>query len=141
MRRRILVDTSALFALVDSRDPHHALARETALQYRNAEHILLDLVWVETITLVKRALGPQMAIETGSKLLEGPPFVFYPVKGDDFWESWMIFQRFIDKEWSFVDCAILHMAQRLGVPEVFSFDRHFDQMSGLGIRRIPLRLR
>jgi hypothetical protein len=70
-----------------------------------------------------------------------PLLVFYPVKGEDFWESWMIFQRFSDKEWSFVDCAILHMAQRLGVSEVFSFDRHFDQMSGLGIRRIPLRLR
>ena len=40
MRRRILVDTSALFALVDSRDPHHAMARETAIHHRDAEHIL-----------------------------------------------------------------------------------------------------
>lgn len=137
MRRRILVDTSALFALVDSRDPHHAMARETAIDYRDAEHILLDLVWIETVTLVKRALGSRLAIEVGKKLLEGPPFVVYPIKGEDFQETWALFQRFYDKEWSFVDCAILHMARRLGVSEVFSFDRHFDQMSRLGIRRIP----
>lgn len=81
LRRRILVDTSALFALVDADDPHHDTAREIAVQYRNAEYVLLNLVWVETITLVKRALGSRIAIEVGKRLLEVPPFVFYPVFG------------------------------------------------------------
>ncbi|MFN3929761.1 MAG: type II toxin-antitoxin system VapC family toxin [Thermoflexus sp.] len=138
-RPRLLVDTSALYALVDASDPNHAIAKETALRLRNAEYLLLDLVWVEIVTLVKRALGPELAIQVGQELLAGPPFTFYPVKGEDFSEAWALFQRFRDKAWSFVDCAILHAAQQLNFREVFAFDRHFDQMSGLGIRRIPER--
>ncbi len=136
-RPRLIVDTSALFALVAKDDPNHPLAKETLLGFRNAEYILLDLVWVEAVTLIKRALGSKLAIEVGKGLLSGPPFVFYSVKGEDFDGAWELFQRFSDQAWSFVDCAILHVARQLGVREVFAFDHHFDQMSDLGIRRVP----
>lgn len=43
---------------------------------------------------------------------------------------------FADKNIDFADALVaVHMGQR-GVPEIFSFDRHFDRLPGL-IRRTP----
>jgi len=46
-----------------------------------------------------------------------------------------IFCRYTDKDWSYVDCSLLALAQQQKIPAVFSFDRHFEQMPGL--MRVP----
>jgi predicted nucleic acid-binding protein len=39
--------------------------------------------------------------------------------------------RYTGKEWSYVDCSLLALAQRQKVAIVFSFDGHFEQMPGV----------
>ena len=41
--------------------------------------------------------------------------------------SWLIFQQFRDKEWSFTDCTSYVAMQRLRIKSAFSFDHHFRQ--------------
>jgi hypothetical protein len=47
------------------------------------------------------------------------------------------FQMYDDKFWSYTDCSILVMSQKLGIPEIFAFDEHIRQMKGLGILCLP----
>lgn len=43
--------------------------------------------------------------------------------------AWLIFERFNkDKFLSFTDCTIKAIMEMLGIDEVFSFDRNFEQM-------------
>lgn len=50
---------------------------------------------------------------------------------------WETFCRYDDKFWSYTDCSLLVMAQRLGISEIVSFDQHIHQMAGLGIICVP----
>ena len=45
-----------------------------------------------------------------------------------------LFPQYSDKGCRFTDCSSLAIARRLGIAEVFGFDRHFEQM---GLRRVP----
>ncbi len=48
--------------------------------------------------------------------------------------TYAIFRQYQDKQWSYVDCAILAVAQALDIQLVFSLDHHIEQ---LGLERVP----
>ena len=49
--------------------------------------------------------------------------------------AWSIFEKYNqDKCWSFTDCTSYAAMKELDIDEVFSFDRHFEQM---GLIRKP----
>lgn len=48
-----------------------------------------------------------------------------------------LIRSYRDKEWSYTDCSIAAMSQRLNIREVFAFDEHIRQMGGLKIRCVP----
>ncbi len=56
---KVFVDTSALYALIDEADPMHLAAARTLGSLRGiAELVTHNYVLVETLTLVRRRLGP-----------------------------------------------------------------------------------
>jgi hypothetical protein len=42
--------------------------------------------------------------------------------------AWDIFEKYDDKQWSYVDCSLLAIARRLMLRRIFTFDHHFQQM-------------
>ncbi len=97
--------------------------------------ILADLVFSETMTLIKRRLGAQIAIRVGRELRENPMYLWRALTPELEQTTWEVFQKYEDKDWSYADSAILVLARELNVSLVFSFDSHFTQMPG--IRRVP----
>ncbi|MGF1675343.1 MAG: hypothetical protein ACFCUV_16910 [Rivularia sp. (in: cyanobacteria)] len=77
----------------------------------------------------------QASIEIGHVLRE--EHIYIALSEADDIATWKIFCRYDDKLWSYTDCSLLVMAQRLGVFEIVSFDQHIRQMAGLGIVCIP----
>lgn len=134
---RVIIDTGALYAFVVRTDAHHVAARAQVKSSlgRAESFILLDLVFAETMTLMKARLGPDVALKVGRELRENPLYAWRALGPDLERETWGLFQKFADKEWSYTDCAILAASRTLGAPRVFSFDRHFLQMPG--IHRVP----
>ncbi len=59
------------------------------------------------------------------------------ISDEDDQKIWEIFCRYNDKKWSYTDCSILVIANRLKINQVFAFDEHIRQMSGLGIVCLP----
>lgn len=125
----LLIDTSALHALNYARDDNHAraVAYFKSLAGR-VKPILTEYVFVETMNLTKARLGPGYAIEFGRHLKASKAFFTVPLNDDDKRATWDIFQQYHDKAWSYTDCSLLAVAQRLGTRRIFAFDHHFQQM-------------
>jgi len=134
----VLLDTSALFAALDADDPNHRRAR-AFLDDTPAVYVVPETVFSEAMTLIKLHLGVALAVETGRAVLAGGPFRLHRLDPDDATETWSIFCRYADKEWSFTDCSVLALSRRMKLDRVFAFDHHFDQMASLGLRRVPGR--
>ena len=92
---------------------------------------IADLVFIETMTLVKKRLGTNVAIRLGLELRENPVFSWIPLSSQLEQETWAAFSLYDDKDWSYVDCELLVLAKKLKIAEVFSFDNHFRQMPGV----------
>lgn len=137
MNRRAIIDTGAIYAFVTRNDIHHKAAKEFSKHWLDQKgvFVLPDIVFAETMTLLKARLGSQAALQAGRLLRRNPAFDWLALGADGELDTWAAFQRFHDKEWSYTDCAILVMAQREKISKVFAFDHHFSQMAE--IERVP----
>ena len=129
---RALLDTSAVYALVDRRDKWHATATTTAREWLSAGNhwLLSNFIFDEAVTLIKARIGSRAAIQAGQRLRTAAAYEWLALTTDDEERAWEIFQQYADKEWSFTDCVVFALSTRLQVP-VFTFDLHFQQMPGL----------
>ncbi|MEM9539707.1 MAG: PIN domain-containing protein [Cyanobacteria bacterium P01_E01_bin.42] len=128
---RIIVDTSALVAFFIRSETYHQAARDFVMNNRDRQWIVIRSVFDETVTLLRSRVSAKVFIEVGQVLREN--HIYIPLSDIDDEETWKIFSQYDDKAWSYTDCLFLAIARRLSVFEVFSFDAHFRQMSGLGI--------
>ena len=134
---RILIDTGAIYAIVTRTDRHHeaAVAFTQEVSANKDVFLLADLVFAETMTLLKARLGTSIALQVGKVLRRNPICIWTPLGPDYERETWALFQQYDDKDWSYSDCALLALARRLGIKEVFTFDHHFSQMPE--VERVP----
>ncbi len=137
MPPRLLIDTGAIYAFVTRNDPHHESAKSFMASWldRGGSFVLTDVVFAETMTLLKVRLGSDVAIRVGLELRRNPAYPWLSLGPEGERDTWALFQRYHDKEWSFTDCALLATSRRAAIPQVFAFDRHFSQMPDL--ERLP----
>lgn len=132
----LLIDTSALFALNYIRDNHHAAA---VAYFRSltgrVKPIVTEWVFIETMSLMKARLNPPQAITFGRQLKASKAFYTLLLTDEDKQTTWDIFARYDDKDWSYIDCSLLAVAQRLKLQRIFTFDHHFRQM---GLEVVPV---
>ena len=131
--RRILIDTGAIYAFVTRSDRNHRAARSFVERWlkQGGVFVLADVVFAETMTLLKVRLGAETAIRVGRELRDNPAYAWTALGQDGERDAWEIFRKYHDKGWSYTDCSLLAISRRSGVRGVFAFDRHFSQMSGM----------
>lgn len=135
MGRTLIVDTSALYALVDRNDPNHAIAAAFLRGLTAQDTLLLsNHVFDEAMTLTKARLGIHVALQLGLRLRNS--HIIQSVTFDEGMEMalWRTFSQYKDKAWSYTDCASLVLAQVRGIQQAFAFDHHFGQM---GLVKVP----
>jgi len=132
---RFLIDSGAFLAMLDVSDRHHATADAFLNATTSAMFYVVDTVFAETMVLIKARLGAQAAVDLGSSLMRSRQFLLVISTAQDRLTTWEVFNRYTDKDWSYMDCSILALARGLGVTGVFAFDHHFDQMTDLA--RLP----
>ena len=129
--QRVIMDTSALIALLDADDEFHAQASDTFDQLIawGSELWLSSYIRVETIALAHRRLGFEAVLE----LMESLDLITTTVWVDEELNSaaWAEFSSRKGRRLSFVDCSTLLVAGVLGAT-VFAFDSDFS-LEGLPV--------
>jgi len=135
--QRALIDTGAIFAFVVRTDEHHEAAKDFVESWVDdgGVFVLGDVVFAETMTLLKSRISSTVAIRVGDELRRNPVYAWAALGSAGERDTWAIFQRYADKDWSYTDCAILALARREKISQVFAFDHHFSQMPD--IERVP----
>jgi len=119
------VDTSALYAVLDRDDDNHTRARGAwgELLGENAALVTTNYVLVESFALVQHRLGLG-AVRT----LHDDVCPVLRVE----WVDGAAHQAGVSgllsanrRDLSLVDCVSFHMMRRMGVKDVFAFDKHF----------------
>jgi predicted nucleic acid-binding protein len=122
---RVLVDTSAVFALLDRSDVNHAAARETLeqLKRRRTEPLLTNFIVAESHALALSRLGAIVA----RRWLLGNVWAVERVGEEDESKAVAILGRYTDKTFSYTDATSFAVMERLGLKTALAFDPHFHQ--------------
>jgi len=126
--RRILVDTSAFYALADRGDTLHqtAVAIANRLAEERARLFTTTFVLAETQALLLNRLGRARATQTLREIRRSSVTVVRPTVRDED-RAWAIIEGFDDKDFSFTDAASFVVMARLGIDAAFAFDRDFTR--------------
>ncbi len=122
---RILVDTSAVYALLDRNDRCHDAAREAleSLRKRRTEPLLTNFIVAECHALSLSRLGADIA----RKWLLGNIWPVERVSVEDETKARVIIEQYTDKTFSYTDATSFAVMDRLGVKTAFAVDPHFRQ--------------
>lgn len=127
--RRIFLDSSALVAMADRRDPDHRSVADFIQAIKDQVSLITtDYVLDETVTVVKKRYDYELAVHLGRKLRASEFCRYHILSPEDETATWAIFEKYQDKAWSYTDCSCLAIMQRLDIAEVLSLDTHFRQM-------------
>ena len=122
---QVLVDTSAVYALVDRDDTYHrrALTILRSFPHRGLTPLLTNFIVAECHAL----LLSRPAAETARSWLLKQIWPVEPVNLVD--EEWAreIIRRYTDKTFSYTDATSFAVMERLAISEAFAFDPHFQQ--------------
>lgn len=122
---QLLVDTSAVYALIDRDDTYHrkAVSLLRSLPRRGLNPLLTNFIVAESHALLLSRLGAEVARDWLLRQI-------WPVERvtpQDEARAREIIQKYIDKTFSYTDATSFAAMERLGIKEAFAFDPHFRQ--------------
>lgn len=115
----VVVDTSALFALLDRRDAHHGAATAFWVDPDDEDLVTHAYVVIESIALVRSRLGAAAALALVDDLLPG---VRVEMIDRPLHEASLADYRRVGGGTSLVDRVTLAFAARHGIERAFAFD-------------------
>lgn len=133
--RAVLIDTSALYALADSRDSRHEQATE-CLNMIAQFHLP---VWIANFTiaeahrLILHNLGTRIGLSFLENVYDGSIAVERAFEIDE-QQARNYLSRFADQSIPYTDAISFAIMKRLGIAKAFTFDWHFRL---LGFVTIP----
>jgi uncharacterized protein len=130
-----LVDTSAIVAFFVRSEVHHQSAKQFFQRHKQTRWIVLSTIFDETVTWHRAKISSLASIQVGKALRDEHHYIHLSNEEDE--AVWQAFCKYQDKGWSYTDCSLLVMSQKLEVPNVILFDDHIRQMAGLGIICLP----
>lgn len=130
---KVLLDTSAIFALLNSDDSHHknAVSINQALIRRRVVLVLPNFLLAESHAILNKRLGPQAARAFLNAAVQ--EYEIERATLEDEWTAHALLQQTSrTRDLSYFDAVAIAMAERLEIHEVFSFDSHF-KLAGLSL--------
>lgn len=125
---RLLVDSSAYFALLDRDDAYHpeAIAIRDRLITEGWRLFTTSFVLAETHALLLNRLSQDIATKFLQDMEQSTTTLVWVTPGDVQRAKAIIYQ-YDDKDFSLTDATSFAVMERLGIGVAFTFDRHFAQ--------------
>ncbi|MGA2262291.1 MAG: PIN domain-containing protein [Acidobacteriota bacterium] len=131
--RLVFVDTGGFYALADRRDPAHRRASHFT-DSCSALLLTTDYVFAETMSLLTKRLGKEIAVTFGHGVRTSPSIRIEEATPQMREKAWRLFSKQRDKDYDLIDCISFSMMESFDIREAFGFDRHFTQY---GFRLLP----
>lgn len=131
----IVLDSSFLIAAHNPRDVHHAKTLpywESLLSGTWGRGILLEHVFIEIVSVLKRKHSTAVALNAGVQLMRAREIDFLPCS-EIFLSIWNEFQSDFLTTLSFVDTSIALVAKQRAGGKILSFDKAFRNTPGLKV--------
>lgn len=122
---KLLIDTSALLALIMRNDQNHRAAVAFLRSRPNDRFLLTELILGEVATRLRARADATTAVDVARNLLASRRYEVLFVDNAIADGALDVMARFADKRLSFTDCVSFEMMLRLGVKRAFTFDRDF----------------
>ena len=122
---RVLVDTSAVYGLLDRGDACHQAAKDSLenLKRTRSEPLLTNFLVAECHALCLARLGAGVA----RRWLLTNVWTVERITPDDEAAAREIIRKYTDKTFSYTDATSFAVMERLGLRTAFAFDPHFRQ--------------
>jgi predicted nucleic acid-binding protein len=130
---KVLLDTSAAYALTDRRDPFHAAAR-VYVRTSGLALVTNSAIVAETYTIVRRRIHYRAAMEWVESLRVGGHVTVEHVGMAEDAAIWHILREYAGVPLSYADASVIALGRETGIREVFSFDTDF---ASCGMRLVP----
>jgi len=126
--RRVLVDTSAYFALTDADDANHAAAFAIVTRLADERWRLFttNFILAETHALLLARLDRGIALKVLQEINQSSTTIVRATRADER-RALAILKQYQDKDFSYSDAVSFAIMERLRIPYSFAFDRHFAQ--------------
>lgn len=131
--RRVFVDTSAWYALVDRVDPDHGEVTAQFKTYRS-RLVTSNFVFDETLTLLRYRLGWQVAHAFGEQMRTGQLSQYVRISPQDEEAAWETFAHYREQSFSYTDCTSFALMERLRLSMAIALD---DDFRILGYQLLP----
>ena len=128
----ITLDTSALFSLLNRKDPDHARVKEALLK-DPGPYLVPAGIMAEITYLVERRLGSRV-LEAFLQDLDEGAYVL-ECGGEDLGRIRELVRRYADLPLGYADAAVIVVAERNG-GKVLSLDAHFHVVAREGTIRV-----
>jgi uncharacterized protein len=122
---QVLVDTSAVYALVDRNDAFHrkAVVILRSMPGRGLTPLLTNFIVAESHALLLSRMGAAMA----RRWLLGQAWQIEAVQARDEEFAKDIIRKYADKSFSYTDATSFTVMARIGISVAFGCDPHFKQ--------------
>jgi len=131
---KVIVDTGALYALVDKSDKWHRKVKDF-IENNNPLLIIPCSILPEVCYLVNKYLGQELEI-TFLKSLIDSEILLVDITANDIKNAIKYMERYKDRNLGFVDAIVLSIAERLRVYRILTIDRR--DFSGIKIGKKKL---
>jgi len=127
--KSVFLDTSALLAIANRSDGYHAAAKDVhlALKSRRARLVTSQWVLAEFLNLASRPPLRAAACRIVGRALSSQRTQIVPAATEGWRSAYEFYSQYQDKQWSFVDSTSMLICKELGIAQVFTSDRHFEQ--------------
>ncbi len=127
MARRVLVDTSGWYALIDRKDVWHQEARRVVDRLLAGRQVLVttDYIVDESATLAKVRAGAHAASRLLDLLRATRLLEWEWVGSERFGRAEALFRNHRDQGFSFTDCTSFAVMRELRISEAITSDSHF----------------
>ena len=123
----VFADSSGFIAAYSARDADHSRALEAwrSIAARRQKILTTDLVFAETVTLLRRWNGHPASRQAGQAILRSANIDIAGLDREQLRLAWREFVAIGDPKLSLCDAASFVVMRERGITEAFTFDRHF----------------
>lgn len=129
MTKKVVIDSDAIYAIYNPKDPLHGKAIQTLQRLNNNQFQLIypASVIFEMMSLFQRVLSKPSVVMKIADMIKSDLLIVYIIDNELLRETINLFQPAGSKKNTLVDCSVAAVAKKIKADGVFSYDNFYTK--------------